>query len=84
MALSIKHPEADLLVRELVAVTGETITDAVLEAIRERLARKRISNKTPHWREEVTAIQDRLAKLPNLTTGTNEEIIGYDENGLPS
>lgn len=84
MALSIKHPEADLLVRELVAVTGETITDAVLESLRERLARKRVTIKVPHWRDEVTAIQDRLAKLPNLTKQTNEEIIGYDENGLPS
>ena len=73
-----------VLARELSAVTGESITDAVLEAIRERLARKRLGNHAPHWREEVTAIQDRLAKLPRLTTQTDEEILGYDENGLPS
>lgn len=39
MALSIKHPEADRLARELAELTGEGITEAVLNALRERLAR---------------------------------------------
>ena len=41
MALSIKTAEADRLARELVQVTGETLTDAVSIALRERLARER-------------------------------------------
>ena len=39
MALSIKTEEADRLARELAAVTGETLTDAVTKALRERLDR---------------------------------------------
>jgi antitoxin VapB len=41
MALSIKNPEADRLARELAAATGETLTEAVLNALRERLTRQR-------------------------------------------
>ena len=41
MALSVKDPEADRLAREVVARTGETLTTAVIVALRERLARLR-------------------------------------------
>jgi antitoxin VapB len=41
MALSIKTEEADRLARALVAITGETMTEAVTIALRERLARER-------------------------------------------
>jgi antitoxin VapB len=41
MALSIKTDEADQLARTLARLTGETMTDAVTVALRERLARER-------------------------------------------
>lgn len=41
MALSIKTAEADELARSLIRLTGETMTDAVTAALRERLARER-------------------------------------------
>lgn len=40
MALSIKHPEADRLARELAAHTGESLTEAVVQSLRERLLRE--------------------------------------------
>ena len=39
MALSIRNPETDHLVRELAEATGEDLTDAVTTAVRERLQR---------------------------------------------
>jgi antitoxin VapB len=39
MALNIKAEQADRLVRELAAETGESITTAVTVAVRERLER---------------------------------------------
>jgi hypothetical protein len=39
MAASIKDPETDRLARALSAATGETITDAIRNALRDRLAR---------------------------------------------
>jgi antitoxin VapB len=41
MALSIKTAEADELARSLARLTGESITEAVTAALRERLARER-------------------------------------------
>ena len=66
MALNIKHPEADRLARELAARTGETITEAVLNALRERL--KRQGAKSPlNLKDEIMEISRRCAALPRLT-----------------
>ena len=83
MALSIKHPEADLLARELTARTGETLTEAVLTALRERLMREQGRVRKPKLADELRAISDRCAALPDLDTRTPEEIIGYNEHGIP-
>ena len=83
MALSIKHPEADRLARELAACTGETLTEAVLTALRERLRREQGRVSKPKLMDELLAISDRCAALPDFDTRTPEEIIGYDEHGIP-
>ncbi len=82
MALNIKDPEADRLARELAARTGESITQTVVKALRERL--KRETAKTPvGLKEEIMAISRRAGRLPRRTDESPEEIIGYDECGLP-
>lgn len=83
MALSIKNPEADQLARELVAETGETLTEAVIKALRERLLRERGRARPPRLRDELGAIRRRCASLPVLDDRSPEEILGYDEQGLP-
>lgn len=83
MALNIKDPEADRLARELAERTGETLTETVVKALRDRL--KRESARTPvRLRDEIMAISRRAAKLPRQTERTPEEIMGYDDRGLPS
>jgi antitoxin VapB len=84
MALSIKHPEADRLARELAARTGETLTEAVVVALRERLARTTGRTDVGSLREELAAIRQRCASLPVLDQRTPEAILGYDERGLPA
>jgi antitoxin VapB len=81
--LSIKNPEADRLARELAEATGETITETVVRALRERLRRVRGRSRPVALREELRAIRERCAALPVLDPRTPEEIIGYDERGLP-
>ena len=82
MALNIKDPEADRLARELARRTGETITQTVITALRERL--KRESAKRPlSLKDETMAISRRCAALPNRTGRTADGIVGYDENGVP-
>ena len=63
MALSIKHPEADQLARELARETGETLTEAVLLALRERLERERGRRANRGLHEEVARMQERIARL---------------------
>jgi antitoxin VapB len=84
MALSIKDPEADRLARELAARTGESLTQAVVVALRERLARETGRTRSIPLAEELAGIRRRCAALPVLDTRTTEEILGYDARGLPA
>lgn len=85
MPLSIKSQEADRLARELAQATGESITDAVVAAIRERLARERRRRgaQAERFHARLKRIQERVARLPVLDSRTPDEIIGYDRHGLP-
>jgi antitoxin VapB len=82
MALSIKHPEADRLARELATRTGESITEAIITALRERLQREQRRYRAS-LEDEIMAISRRCAAIPRRTGRTPDEIIGYDEHGLP-
>ena len=83
MSLNIKHPEADRLARELARRRGESITDAVLTAIREQLKRERERVRTPALAEQLLEIGHRFSRLPKQDERSEDEILGYDERGLP-
>lgn len=83
MAFSIKHDEADRLARQLAKATGETLTDAVLNALRERWNRVQRRQQTKRLAADIRAIQERVARLPVVDARTPDEVIGYDERGLP-
>jgi antitoxin VapB len=83
MALSIKNPEADHLARELAAVTGESLTDAVLTALRERLERQR-RQRRPGIGPRLRHLSGETRELQVLDGRRPEEIVGYDDHGLPS
>ena len=83
MALSIKDPEADRLARELAERTGESLTQAVVVALRERLARETGRTRSIPLRDELAAIRQRCAALPVIDTRSVEEILGFDERGVP-
>ena len=84
MALSIKNPEVEQLARELAAKTNESITDAVLIALRERLAREENDRDREVRVRRLIALSEAGRALPRRDGRTPEEIIGYDEHGLPS
>ena len=84
MALSIKDPEADRLARELAARTGETLTEAIVVALRERLARETGRTRSVPLSEELAAIRRRCADLPVLDPRASDALIGYDHRGLPT
>jgi antitoxin VapB len=83
MPLSIKDPETEKLARDLAARTGESITIATRKALQERLRRLADTQVTVLLLEELALIRRRCAALPVLDDRTPDEIIGYDQNGLP-
>jgi antitoxin VapB len=86
VALSTRDPETDRLARELAALTGESMTEAIRKALAERLARARDDHERERRRlvPDVRAIQERVARLPVLDGRSADEILGYDAHGLPS
>jgi len=83
VALNIRNPETERLAAELARVTGETKTEAVTKALRDRLGRVKRDRVERSLKDELLAIANRCAALPVLDPRTPDEIIGYDENGLP-
>ncbi len=81
MALSIKNPEADQLARELAATTGETLTEAVVTALRERLDREQ-RHRHPGVAGRLQRLASETGRLPVLDTRSPDEILGYDDAGL--
>jgi antitoxin VapB len=80
MAINIKNAEADRLARELSQITGETITEAVIKSLAERLEREKNKQTTPlPLQEELLSIAKRYQALPTLDKRTEEEILGYND-----
>lgn len=83
MALNIKNEETQKLAQELARLTGESMTAAVTEALRERLDRVR--------EEHGTSLPDRLVKIGKDCAGHLQEPyrsvdhgeLLYNEKGLP-
>jgi hypothetical protein len=84
MALNIKDPTADRLVRELASETGESITTTVTVAVQERLERLRGAAPRDRRRQTLTAIAERSATRRVHDRRNPEEIVGYGADGLPS
>jgi len=84
MVLSIKDPEADRLARNLAALTGESLTEAVKAALRDRLAREQRRRGKRLDRAKLDAIVASIAALPVVDDRSPDELIGYDEFGLPT
>lgn len=83
MALSIKDPETDRLIRELAGLTGETMTEAVRVAVERRLARERAKRgETEGLARKLNALAKACAAAPDYDTRSPDDIVGYDENGM--
>lgn len=83
-SLNIKDPEVHALAAELAAKTGRSMTEAVRESLRKSLDGER-ARQTDQRRvvARVMEIAARASSRPVLDHRTPDEILGYDENGLP-
>jgi antitoxin VapB len=84
MSLNIKNAETYRLIRELAELTGESLTGAVTEAVRERLDRLQRTADEPGMAARIHAIAaDMRARLPDDFFDIDHGQLLYDEDGLP-
>jgi len=84
MSLNIKSPEAHELAREVADITGETLTTAVKEALRERLERLR-GEGAPHMADRLVAIgHDCASRLAEPYRSAEHGELLYADDGLPA
>jgi antitoxin VapB len=85
MAFSLKDSETDSLADRVASLTEETLTEAVRGALRLRLRAEQLKGgKAPGDDAAIDAIIARFAALPVLDDRTDDEILGYDQNGRPA
>ena len=86
MGIIVKNRETEAKIRKLAKRTGESLTAAIDQAVEERLERLRPQKKRGRVNRkrlaELLAYFDSLPKINEHLT--DDEIIGYDENGLPT
>ena len=83
MALNVRNPEAERIAAKLAELTGETKTEAVIRSLRERLARVRRERRGRSLADELDEIAQHCARLPVRDRRPPDEILGYDDQGLP-
>jgi len=82
--LNIKDPEAHAMAVEIAQRTGQSLTQVVKEALQERLARDRMARSDKErLMARVRELAKRASSRPVLDPRTPDEIIGYDEIGVP-
>lgn len=84
MALNIRNPETERLAETLAKLTGESKTQAVTQALRDRLERERRRRSGRRLADELDEIAKHCGSLPVLDRRDADEILGYDAQGLPS
>jgi antitoxin VapB len=77
--LYVKNPAAHRLAEQVSKRLGVTLTDAVISALEDKLQR----TARPLDRAKIDALCARMDALPDIDTRTPDEILGYDEFGIP-
>ena len=83
MAMSIKSLDVEKLAREIAAKTGESLTGAIHTALRERSERLKTAGREQLIVTQLEDILRRVDQLPVLDSRAPDEILGYDNHGLP-
>ena len=78
--LYIKNPAAHRLAEQVAKQMGVTLTEAVIRALEEKAHQ---APKPIDWKK-IDAICAEVAALPVLDPRSPDEIIGYDEFGIPT
>ncbi len=83
MGMNIKNPEAHRLAREVAELTGESVTGAVTESLRERLERLRAEQREGMAAALLVVGRDASKRLSPELRATDPDELLYDGRGLP-
>jgi len=83
MPLSIKNEATERLVRQVADETGESLTEAIQRALEERWDRLKSKRREPILATQIEDVLRRVDALPTLDSRPAEDILGYDEHGMP-
>jgi antitoxin VapB len=83
MGISIKNDHTEQLARELARETGESLTTAITRALEDRLRRVEGRRSPAEKLALARAALRRVDALPVLDERSPDQILGYDEHGLP-
>jgi len=83
MALSIKNSETERLARQVARATGESLTEAIHRALEERWQQLKTKRHSRILDSQLEELLRRVDALPTLDSRTEDEILGYDEHGMP-
>lgn len=86
MGLSIKNYAVEAMIRDLAAARGVSMTEAIRVAVEAELARavEDQAEILADRRKKMMIILTEAHALPRLNTLTDDEVIGYDDHGLPA
>ena len=82
MALSIRNPYAEQLARQVSSITKENITQTIIKALENRLENLKGKKTIVDVEQQILSISQRCNALPDLDNRTDEEILGYNKNGV--
>jgi antitoxin VapB len=83
MPLSIKNGETERLARLVARETGESLTEAIQKALQERWERLKARRRNQVLAGQVEDLLRRVDALPTIDSRPEDEILGYDEHGMP-
>jgi antitoxin VapB len=83
VSMNIKNPEAQRLAEALVAITGESLTAAIIQALRERLERVQRERGGGLSQRLLAIGSDCAARLKEPFRSANHGELLYDDRGLP-
>jgi antitoxin VapB len=83
VAISIKNDATEHLARKVASETGESLTEAIQKALEERWLRLQAKRRSRALTVQIEDVLRRVDALPTLDSSSEDEILGYDEHGIP-
>jgi antitoxin VapB len=83
LPLSIKNGATERLARQVASATGESLTEAIHKALEERWHQLKTKRRSRILASQLEDVLRRVDALPPLDLRPEDEILGYDEHGMP-